>query len=64
MKNSEIKKDLKVIRKNKFGAQGKVVEFRTEVGVAEDDQTKDLLVKVLWDNGTLSYLTSSALRKA
>lgn len=44
------------------GCHGKVKELRTDVTVTNPDaREKGLMLKVLWDNGTFSYVSPEAV---
>lgn len=52
----------RVKRKNNLGCLGVVKEVREEiVGSAGDTREKALIVKVLWDNGTVSYFDPESI---
>lgn len=55
----------RVRRKSNGGGVGTVQELREEVtGTSGEASEKGLMVKVLWDNGTLSYFSPEALEPA
>ena len=58
----KFKVDDRVKRAKIPGCRGVVKELRTEITAStEEAREKSLMVSVLWDNGTLSYLTPDAL---
>lgn len=65
MENCAFKEGDRVKRKVYSGAYGIVKDVREEtVGSTGDTREKAIIVKVLWDNGTLSYFDPSALEAA
>ena len=61
---NSIKEKNRVKRKNSKGCLGTVLIIRDEVGASISQAEKPKLVKVHWDNGTLSYLTPESLEAA
>ena len=65
MAATDLKVDDRVRRCGGEGCLGVIKEIREEiVGTSGDTTDKALLVKVLWDNGTLSYFSPEALERA
>lgn len=56
---NDLKKDVRVKRNQAERSQGTIIEIRTESG--NDNELENKLVKVRWDNGTVSYLSPKAL---
>lgn len=55
----------RVRRKDKEGCCGVIKDIRDEItGTASEPPEKSLMIKVLWDNGTASYLSPEALEHA
>ena len=62
MAETKIKIDSRVKRKKIPGCCGVVKDMRAETSSSGVEvKEKNLMVKVLWDNGTLSYLTTESL---
>ena len=64
MSSKKFKIDDRVKRGKGTGSNGTVKDLKTEVASTTNprpDETKGLMVQVLWDNGTLSYLAPEAL---
>jgi len=65
MKNEEVKLSQRVRRKDGAGCYGVVREIRDEITATTGDGTgKALIVRVLWDNGTDSFLSPIGLELA
>ena len=45
------------------GIQGIVKDIRTETTSKQDSKEKNLMIQVMWDNGTVSYFSPENLRK-
>jgi hypothetical protein len=64
MASKEFKVNDRVKRVSGSGCLGVVKEIREEiVGTSGDTKDKAVLVKVQWDNGTLSYFSPEALER-
>ena len=62
-KKSEIQVNDRVVIAKTPGIQGVVKEIRSETTAKQDSKEKGLMIQVLWDNGTLSYLAPEALSR-
>lgn len=61
---TKVKKDERVKRVNGKGGQGTVLALREEVGSTGGDKKQPpIMVEILWDNGTRSYLGPEAVEK-
>lgn len=64
MEDSQLQINDRVIRLNGKNLQGTVAELRQELKKpTQKEESLDLMVKVLWDNGVESYLSPEALKK-
>lgn len=65
MSGNEFKESDRVKRKDGAGCEGMVKEIREELtSSVEDSDEKAVMIQVLWDNGTLSYMSPEALETA
>ena len=62
MEEGKIKVGDRVRQIQKEGLQGIVKGLHTETTAKAEHKDRDLMVEVLWDNGTLSYLTPEQLQ--
>jgi len=54
----------KVVKSKDSGLRGIVREIRTETTSKQDsNESNSIMVQVLWDNGTLSYMSPESLAK-
>ena len=64
MATTELKVNDRVKRAGMERSSGVIKEIREEiVGTSGDTKDKAILVKVQWDNGTLSYFSPEALER-
>ena len=59
-----LKEKNRVKRKSAKGCAGTILNIREEVGASISQAERPKLIKVHWDNGTVSYLTPEALEAA
>ena len=62
MENGKIKIGDRVKQSQREGLQGVVKGVHSETTAKADQKDKALMIEVLWDNGTLSYLTPEQLQ--
>lgn len=60
-KETEFKENDRVKRKAGSGCLGVVKDIRQEVTASSAEVSRPRLIKVQWDNGTLSYFSPEAL---
>ncbi len=55
MTDKKLKKGDRVKRKNRIGTQGTIQEVREEIIGTTSNKQAGYMIKVAWDNGTISY---------
>lgn len=54
----------KVVKSKDSGLRGIVKEIRTETTSKQDSRdSNNIMIQVLWDNGTLSYMSPESINK-
>ncbi len=64
MEQEKVKVGDRVVLIQKEGIQGSVKGIHFETTAKADQRDKSLMIEVIWDNGTLSYVTPEQLKPA
>ncbi|NMC62482.1 MAG: hypothetical protein GYA55_04870 [SAR324 cluster bacterium] len=64
MENGKFKVGDRVIHLNKEGLKGVVKGVHSETTAKADQKEKALMIEIMWDNGTLSYMTMEQIKAA